>query len=545
MLGKNIPLILKHSITPLITLLLLFLLVHSTVSAAESGNSVVVIYNSSMPESKEVAEYYAKKRNVPPGQVVGFDMPMTEAISRADFRGDIQRPLSKFLENKKLFTIRSEFVSVTPGEPSKVYWRVKESKIRYAVLCYGVPSRIMEDSGLREAGVDKLPEPLRRNSAAVDSELALLPMNDYKLPLTGVIQNSFFNSTEPQSFHPTNGILMVARLDGPSAAVAKGLVDKAIEAERVGLWGRAYFDLRGLKEGEFKLGDDLLRGGAEAARKLGWELVVDENEQTFPTALPMSQIALYGGWYDADVSGPFAQSSVEFMPGAFAYHLHSYSAATIRNANMHWVGPLLARGATATIGFVDEPYLGGTLDLGVFLSRFLRGFSFGEAAYAAQNSLSWQTTVIGDPLYRPVDRGPQQLHERLLAEKNKLIEWSHLGVVNLNIVQGYPAEEVIEYINEMGTNSPVLMEKLGDILAGQGKTWPAINAYAQALNLKPSPQQEIRLLLTLGEKLSAAGRIQEARDMYRLIVKNAPNYPGIAEVNRQIASMSDRPLTSP
>ncbi|MFN7139906.1 MAG: TIGR03790 family protein, partial [Limisphaerales bacterium] len=188
--------------------------------AAESGDQVIVVYNSSMPESKEVAEYYAKKRNVPSDQVVGFPMPTVEAISRADFRGDIQRPLSRYLDNKKLFTIRSEVVPATNDQPSRVLWRVKDSKIRYAVLCYGVPSRIMEDPAVREPGVDKLPEQLRRNSASVDSELSLIPMNDYKLPLTGIIQNSFYNSTEPQSFHPTNGILMVARLDGPTAAIA-------------------------------------------------------------------------------------------------------------------------------------------------------------------------------------------------------------------------------------------------------------------------------------------------------------------------------------
>ena len=162
------------------------------------------------------------------------------------------------------------------------------------------------------------------------------------------------------------------------------------------------------------------------------------------------------------------------------------------------------------------------------------------AAYSAMNSLSWQTTVIGDPLYRPVDRGPQQMHERLLAQNNPLIEWSHLGVVNLNLVQGYPEEDVIKYINEMGTNSPVLMEKLGDILTKEGKTWPSINAYAQALNLKPSPMQEIRLLLTLGEKLAGAGRNEEASNMYRLILKNAPNYPGTAEVQDRLARLNDR-----
>jgi hypothetical protein len=35
------------------------------------------------------------------------------------------------------------------------------------------------------------------------------------------------------------------------------------------------------------------------------------------------------------------------------------------------------------------------------LEAFGNGYTFGEAAWAAQPVLSWQTTVIGDPLYRP------------------------------------------------------------------------------------------------------------------------------------------------
>ena len=46
---------------------------------------------------------------------------------------------------------------------------------------------------------------------------------------------------------PENGVMMVARLDGPSPEIAMRLVDQAMEAEREGLWGRAYFDSRGFK----------------------------------------------------------------------------------------------------------------------------------------------------------------------------------------------------------------------------------------------------------------------------------------------------------
>ena len=107
---------------------------------------------------------------------------------------------------------------------------------------------------------------------------------------------------------------MVTRLDGPSAEIARGLVDKAIEAETDGLWGRAYFDLRGITDPGYKPGDDWIRAASEICQQLGFETVVDENPATFPPEFPMSQIAIYCGWYDGNASGPFTQPTLNSCP---------------------------------------------------------------------------------------------------------------------------------------------------------------------------------------------------------------------------------------
>ena len=83
----------------------------------------------------------------------------------------------------------------------------------------------------------------------------------------------------------------------------------------------------------------------------------------------------------------------------------------LRSTNHYWCGPLLAKGATCTMGCVNEPYLSGTPNVAAFLARrFGGGYTFGEAAWAAQPVLSWQTTVVGDPLYRPFGKPAQTLH---------------------------------------------------------------------------------------------------------------------------------------
>src|SRR5262245_18668508 len=143
------------------------------VLAANPGDEVIVVYNSRVPESKSVAEHYAELRHVPPNQVLGFSLPTTEEMTRTDFRDNLQRPLAKALEQERLWRIRSLIVPGTNAGSGRVEWRVSDSKIRYAVLCYGVPLRIRRDPNLKERVNEAVPAELRvRNEAAVDNELA-------------------------------------------------------------------------------------------------------------------------------------------------------------------------------------------------------------------------------------------------------------------------------------------------------------------------------------------------------------------------------------
>ena len=315
-----------------------------------------------------------------------------------------------------------------------------------------------------------------------------------------------------------------------------------MEAETNGLWGRAYFDLRNTSEPGLKLGDEWIRGASEICRRFGFETIVDENGGTFPAEFPMSQIAIYIGWYAEHANGPFAQPTVEFMPGAFAYHLHSFSAVSLR-ANNRWAGPLLAKGATATMGCVHEPYLAGTPDMAVFAARFTYyGFSFGEAAYASQSVLSWQTTVIGDPLYRPFAMTPERLHDELVRRHSKLVEWSYLRLANLNQANGKPVANVVALLEQIDLTktSAVLSEKLGDLYALQGKPSSAIHAYTEALKLEPSLQQRLRLLLTVGEKLSGLEREAEAYENYQTLVQTFPEYPDKITIYKKLLSLAQK-----
>ena len=496
----------------------------AALGAAQPGSSVVVIYNSRLPESKDVADHYAALRDVPAGQIIGLDLSTGETMSRAEYREQLEQPLRTFLERNKLFTYPP---APSGGDPKDVL--PIAAKVRYAVLCYGVPLRIAEDPALVDPGAEKIVEPMRRNGAAVDSELCTLPVKNPSGPLAGPRANRLFGRVRASWLDPTNGLLLAARLDGPSASVARALVDKALEAETNGLWGRAYFDLQGNASGDYKKGDDWIRAASEITRRFGFEAVVDDKPETFSAAFPMSQIALYAGWYDGNVSGPFTRPNVEFMPGAFAYHLHSYSAQTLRTTTQHWCGPLLAAGAAATMGCIDEPFLDGTPNMEVFFASFLPGgFTFGEAAYACQRVLSWQTTVIGDPLYRPFGKAPRAQFEALERRHSKLVQWADLRLVDEGLVLGATPSQMTQYLLNpaLPQDSAVLTEKLADLDQTQGLYESSIKAGFRALELDPTPQQRVRLTLTLGERLAAAGRGAEALALYDDFLKKCPDYPG-------------------
>jgi uncharacterized protein (TIGR03790 family) len=507
----------------------------------ERGKEVVVIYNRSMPESKSLAEYYASKRKVPANQVFGFRLPEQESIPRYQFKSKLWKPLIKELDKAKLLTLKKVPKKGITRQVGDLSEPVAQGSIRYLTLCYGVPSRIVNDPNLKESGLASLKPVLKRNEAAVDSELALLPSALQKLPLYGFIKNSLYAVTNKTDLNPARGILMVTRLDGPTVDIAKGLVDKALEAEKNGLWGQAYFDLRGLKSGDYLLGDHWLRTAAKACHHKGWDLQIDEKPDTLPASFPLSHVGIYAGWYTSDVNGPFLGSNVEFMPGAIAYHLHSFSARSIRTAHQHWVGPLLAKGATATLGSVAEPYLEGTPDFATLLARLLYfRFTFGEAAYACQQSLSWQTTIIGDPLYLPYAKEGRSLHEELNRNQNLLVEWSHARVINLNLLKKAPVSELITYLEEQPITkvSAILQEKLGQLHRIEGNKAKLIAALAKAADLSASAPQKIRVTLELAQELSLAKRTQDAYDAYSYFLLTFPNYPNQLSIQKKLLELA-------
>jgi len=502
--------------------------------AAEAGAEVVVIYNTQVPESREVAEYYAGKRGVPASQLLGYGFANNSGLDRAEYQKFVEDFLIKELEARGLATFTRDIVPGQGLRPGRVVYKAREASFRTLLLTYGVPY-IIREAVLEDEGPEKTQEAMRKNRACFDNELMLMPVHG-RVRYTGVTQNPFYGQTNAALLHPTNGVVMVSRLDGPSPELAKGLVDKALIAEREGLWGRAYFDLRNITTGGYAPGDQWLTNASRAAKFFGFETYVDNEPAVINNAFPMSQIALYFGWYDGSPVGPFTLPTVEFAPGAIAYHIHSYSAGNPRSHNLHWVGPLITKGAAVTMGCVDEPYLTFTPHPDKFLEALLaRGMSVGEAAVVSQFGLSWQTIFLGDPLYRPFSRNILERIQDLQERNSPLLEWAELQKINMHLFQGRDPVIAREYLSQLpfAEKSAVICEKVGDMFADKGNYRLAINWLQKAIANGGTPQQRVRMLRNLADWQRINDQWADSFNTLSQFVLEFPGHPDLLGVRKE------------
>jgi uncharacterized protein (TIGR03790 family) len=355
--------------------------------AVPNPATVAILYNSSSADSKAIASYYAGARKIPEENLIGLPLPEKEEITREEFNSKILEPLKAEYDKRGWWQRQKD----NAGNLVPV-----GTKIRILTCIFGVPSRVAARAGdpkMKPGG----PPPIQTSEAAVDSELALLGVEG--LPIAASLKNPYFKADANVA---TNGLPMtlVGRIDGPSRAICERMIRDAIETEKTGLWGMAVIDIA-KKYGSMDAGDPWLETIVRSNRETGIPTLVDRFPDTLPTNYPLRDVASYYGWYDWHVNGPFVNPSFRFKKGAVAVHLHSFSAAQLRDPSKNWCAPFLSRGAAATLGNVYEPYLEMTHHFDIFQARLMAGYTLVEAAYMAVPVLSWQNVVLGDPLYRP------------------------------------------------------------------------------------------------------------------------------------------------
>lgn len=246
--------------------------------------------------------------------------------------------------------------------------------------------------------------------ASFDSELSLVMENTY--PLLRWQSNYLHYNYDGSPIRDLSRTLMVARLDAPTPALARGLIDKAITAEKQGLRGTVYLDARGV--GKLDGTKSSVGSTEEYDRSLlltakliedhtSLQVVLNDTTELFGVgACPNA--ALYCGWYALSKY----VDSFQWAPGAIGYHMASGEAATLRNKDSQvWCKRMLEEGITATAGPVYEPYLLAFPRPHEFFALLLSGkYTYVECIYRTKSTSSWVMTAVGDPLYNPFRSNP-------------------------------------------------------------------------------------------------------------------------------------------
>ncbi|MEI8341760.1 MAG: TIGR03790 family protein, partial [Verrucomicrobiota bacterium] len=419
---------------------------------------------------------------------------------------------------------------------------VVESRIRFVALMRGMPLKIAPEPANPADPRPAATSPLEtKDEASVDSELAAL--GSFSPSNYGLLNNPYFRSYTPALDVSMPMLMLVCRLDAPDVQTVRRMIDDAIEAEKTGLYGFAYVDARGLKESALIEGDKWLGNLADSEQKHGIPVIFDNLPAMFPDAYPMDHAALYYGWYSENAAGPFARDDFRFVKGAVACHIHSFSALSIRDPHKFWVAPLLARGVAATMGNVYEPFLGLTPNLDIFDDRLRAGFTFAESAYMSERGVSWMTTFVGDPLYRPF---------------KSALEIGGINAAPAGEWQAYKSGALLWFEKDHPTgasqlqksgetlHSGMIFEGLGLLQASAGEPGPAFKSFLQAQKYYTGPGDILRILIHEVGFLKAAGRKDAALKLARSGIRTYPNAPATAVLRGFEAEMAPpTPTPSP
>lgn len=465
--------------------IILFLFLATLIVSAQKPtpllpSQVVVVYNSLVPASKGLAEFYALNRRVPEENVIGIEVTEKSTIDRATYEQFIRQPLVVEFNKRKFWTLGKT--------PAGIEGPV-DTRIRCVVLMKGLPLRISRSKDLKEQVSDKQ-QSKEVNEASVDSELSLMGIKGY--PKAGFIPNPYFKKDTPAALLTGQNFLLVGRLDANSYDHCKRMVLDALDTEQEGLWGRAYLD-HSLKTGGYAVGDQWISNIAKMTVAQAHPTIIDRQSNTFVTNYPMTDAALYFGWYTSHRNGPFLDPRMKFKKGAVAVHIHSFSAQQLMNPSKNWSAALIDRGAAATLGNTWEPFLQLSHQLDLFYQRLTEGYSLVEAAYMSINVLSWQNVVLGDPLYTPY-RNTEVTAETLKGDRNyKIIRYSEKRFPD-------PKERVAQLIKAAEkTKDGSIYEMLSYGYLEAGEPDKARKGFLRAKKLFSEPTDKLRQDLNLVE----------------------------------------------
>ena len=364
-------------------------------------NEILIIANSDIASSVELAKYYCSKRSVPAENILTLPLGATlvDNISRQDYEDRLVAPIHVKLSSRE-FAGKIRCLLTTYGVPFRVQGRgivegsekklkklqkqLEKQKINLKKLQQDSPDNLAQKKKQINNKITQIQSAInpiigKETNASVDSELSMLLFDEYELYRW---QPNKLRYNMPFWDYKS---LMVCRLDGPSYKIARSLIDKAMVAERNGLKGNAYIDsgysITRKNKPLFDKYDKSLRDLVVSIMAMTkFPVKRERTEKLFePGSCPNT--ALYCGWYSLEKY----VDAFDFVDGAIGYHISSLEAVSLRDPNsLQWCPAMLRDGITATLGAVAEPYLESFPEPDRFFNNLFEGQTLVKAYYHAK-----------------------------------------------------------------------------------------------------------------------------------------------------------------
>lgn len=345
---------------------------------AQKPENVLVVMNAKSAESRQIADYYMKRREIPSANLCRISTAPAEEIDRSGFDEEVSAAVKKCLTSRKL-----------------------TEKILYIVTTLGVPLKIAGSGGIQG------------DYASVDSELTLLysDIKGGRHPLPGPLDNPFYRQRDTPFQHPLFPIYLVTRLAAYDVTEVKAMIDRALAARNK---GKFVIDLNGPEDVE---GNDWLRNAAILLPKD--RIVMDTTNDVISN---QSDVIGYASWGSNDKKRTKRFLHFQWLPGAIMTEYVSTNGRTFVRPPADWElgaswavtdrlkwfanspqslsADYIHEGATGASGHVYEPFLVYTPHPDILLPAYFNGRTLAESYYLSIPGLSWQNIVIGDPLCR-------------------------------------------------------------------------------------------------------------------------------------------------
>jgi uncharacterized protein (TIGR03790 family) len=341
------------------------------------AKNVLVVYNTSAPESRQIVDHYVKARGVPASNVLGVKVTATENIPKSEYKTGIVQPVAA-----KIATL--------------------ENRIDFILLIRGVPIRLDHDYGhsmdaslmvdahpkRKDAPLDWWAGPTRDGDSVSVDPKAVQPF-----------ANPYGGSAEAFS-SDKHAMYLVSRLDAYTVAQTIRLIDNSVQAKP--LKGLFLLDSAPDRDsGGYGAVQRWMTPAQDLLEKKGMRV---EHDKTRLYIGDKSGVMGYAGWGSNDSAFvPSLYKSIKFAPGGIAETFVSTSGRTFRptSGGQSLIADLIVQGATGVKGYVSEPYTFALCRVDILFDRYTSGRSLAESFWAATPLLKWKDIVIGDPLCAP------------------------------------------------------------------------------------------------------------------------------------------------